>query len=317
MTINIGFHSNQLGLRGTEVALYDYAYYCREFLNVNPIILSDRNANLDALEKFQNEFDVQLYNDFSEVTSLVDKFHLEYVYYQKAGMFDGKLVPNAKNLVHTVFQFREPHGEKYAYISKWLAHKMNWDLYVPYIVDIKKYQHDVDLREYLGIPNTAFVFGYHGGRDSFNISWVKDTVLKVAKNRKDIYFVFMNIDSFGEEQENIIFLQGTHDIREKIAFINTCDGMLHARNGGESFGASIAEFSSLNKPVLTTDWCSVALNDLAHIDMLGNKAILYNPQTLEGILTNIQKSDVIDKDWNAYEIYKPATVINQFSKVFL
>lgn len=315
--MNIAFHSNQLGLRGTEVALYEYAYYAREFLNVNPIIISDGNANLDALEKFKQQFPVHLYNTFSEVTSLVDKLKIDAVYYQKAGQYDGKVVPNANNLVHAVFQMKQPHGEKYAYISEWLARAMGWEYYVPYIVDINKYVHDMNLREYLNIPDSALVLGYHGGRDSFNIPWVKDLVIKTAKLRKDLYFLFMNTDSFGDELDNVIFLQGTHDMKEKIAFINTCDAMLHARNGGESFGLSVAEFSSLNKPVLTTSWCSVHLNDLAHIDMLKDKAILYTPDTLERMLLDIQKYDLINKDWNAYIDYTPSKVMEQFKKVFL
>ncbi len=32
--MKIAFHSNQLGLRGTDVALYDYAFYNREVLEV-------------------------------------------------------------------------------------------------------------------------------------------------------------------------------------------------------------------------------------------------------------------------------------------
>lgn len=315
--MRIAFHSNQLGLRGTEIALYEYAYYARQYLNVDPIIVSDINSNLDALGKFKKEFPVHLYNNFGELPSMIDKLNIDAVYYQKAGTNDGKLVPNAKNLVHAVFQFKEPHGDKYAYISEWLAKHMGWQYHVPYIVDITKHAHDINLREHLNIPKDAFVFGYHGGKDSFNISWVKDAVLKVSQIRNDVYFLFMNVDVFGEEQKNIIFLEGTHDMTEKVAFINSCDAMLHARNGGESFGLSVAEFSSFNKPVLTTTWCSAPLNDLAHIDMLGDKSILYGPDTILSILTNIQRSDVVGKDWNAYIRYDSESVMNKFKNVFL
>jgi hypothetical protein len=39
----------------------------------------------------------------------------------KAGLYDGKLVKNVKNLVHSVFKHNDVHGEVYAYISKWLS----------------------------------------------------------------------------------------------------------------------------------------------------------------------------------------------------
>ena len=42
--MKIAFHSNQLGLRGTEIALFDYAYYNRELLGNESIIISDINA---------------------------------------------------------------------------------------------------------------------------------------------------------------------------------------------------------------------------------------------------------------------------------
>ena len=315
--MKIAFHSGQLGLRGTEIALYDYAYYARKFLNVEPYIISNQFSDLDALEKFKSEFEVYLYKDFSEVSKVVDTHHIDAVYYIKAGNFDGKIVPNAKNLIHAVFQMHQPHGDKYAYVSEWIAKKMNWEHYVPHIVDIQRYAHPHNLREQLNISTTDMVLGYHGGKDSFNISWVKDAVLQVAKIRSDIHFVFMNVTPFGEETSNISFMEGTYDMNAKVAFINTCDAMLHARDGGESFGLSVAEFSRLNKPILTTEWASGGLIDMAHLYMLGDKAIIYSPDTVSSILLNIQKSDFSGKTWDAYADYSPENVMSKFKQTFL
>lgn len=315
--MKIAFHSEQLGLRGTEIALYDYAYYSREFLGIEPYIISNKNSNLETLDKFKKEFETHLYANFSEVVSLVDKHAIDMVYYIKAGNFDGKIVPNAKNLVHSVFQMHQPHGERYAYVSEWIAKKMNWEHYVPHIVDIQKYSHDQDLREQLNISSDTLVLGYHGGKDSFNIPWVKDAVLQVANSRTDIHFVFMNVNPFGEEVSNISFLEGTYDMDAKVAFINTCDAMLHARDGGESFGLSVAEFSRLNKPIITTDWASGGLVDMAHLHMLKDTAIIYQPDTISSILTDIQKSDFKGKNWDMYEQYNPQNVMAKFKQVFL
>jgi hypothetical protein len=315
--MKIAFHSEQLGLRGTEIALYDYAYYARKFLNVEPYIISNQHSNLDALEKFKNEFEVYLYKDFSEVTKFVDTKHIDAVYYQKAGSFDNKIVPNAQNLVHAVFQMHQPHGQRYAYISEWLANKANWPYYVPYMVDIVKHAHDDNLREYLNIPKTATVFGYHGGNDSFNIPWVQETISKVATIRDDVYFIFMNVNPFGEECSNIIFLEGTYDLYTKVSFINTCDAMIHGRNGGESFGLSIGEFSMLNKPVLTTSWCTAGLHDEAQMVMLKDKGIFYTMDTLYELLTTLKQTDFEGKDWNAHTQYSPYNVMNKFKEVFL
>lgn len=316
--MKIAFHSNQLGLRGTEVALYGYALYNREILGNESIIISDKSKDLGAYDKFKTQFDVHLYDNFSEVVNWVDKYNVDAVYYQKAGHYDGKLVPNAKNLIHTVFQYNQPHGEVYAYISKWLAnHMSNGTLpYVPYLVDILRYDHTDNYREYLNIPEDAVVFGYYGGSDSFNIDFAKKAVTDVTKINKSIYFVFMNVDAFCDEP-NVIFLQGTSDLDKKIGFINTCDACIHARNGGESFGLTIAEFSIKNKPVITTTHCTAELNDLAHIEMLGDKAVLYSDYTtLVQILTNFKDIHNSKEDWNAYNLYSPEIVMQQFKNVF-
>lgn len=317
--MKIAFHSNQLGVRGTEIALFDYAYYNRELLGNESVIISDKNADLGALDKFKNEFEVFLYNEFSEAIEYCKTNQIEAIYYQKSGQMDGKLVPGIKNLVHTVFQFNQPHGEVYSFISPWLADKMtgNRDIAVPYIVDILKHDHDMDYRETFGIPQDATVFGYYGGPHSFNIEFAKQAVRDVAHNNPDIFFLFMNSEPFCD-LPNTLFIEGTTDYAKKIGFINTCDACVHARNGGESFGLTVAEFSSKNKPVITTTWCTEALCDMAHIEMLGDKAVLYNNyEELVGILTNF--SDIKNKrtDWNAYAQYSPEQVMQQFKKIFL
>ena len=173
--MKIAFHSNQLGVRGTEIALYDYAYYNREILGNESVIISNKTADLAALDKFKSEFEVFLYNDFGEVIEFVKQNNIEGIYYQKSGQWDGKLVPGIRNMIHTVFQFKQPHGEVYSFISPWLAEKMTGqrDNSVPYIVDILKHDHDVNYREVLGIPQDATVFGYYGGPTSFNIEFAR------------------------------------------------------------------------------------------------------------------------------------------------
>ena len=45
----IAFHSNQLCIRGTEVALFDYAHYNETILGNKSYIISDANKDLQAL----------------------------------------------------------------------------------------------------------------------------------------------------------------------------------------------------------------------------------------------------------------------------
>jgi len=306
--MKIAFHSNQLGIRGTEVALYDYALGNRDILGNESIIISDANADLTTLDKFKMQFPVYLYNDFSEVEPIVHNENIDAVYYIKAGFNDNKLVNNAKNLIHSVFKHNDPHGDKYAYVSEWLSNEMsNGELpFVPHMVNLPK--HDLSYRDSFGLKD-KFVVGWYGG-DNFEIQFAHQAVIDIAQKRDDIVFLFMNCTPF-TDVPNVYFINGTHDLDEKVAFINTCDAMIHARERGETFGLTIAEFSTFGKPIITY------LNspEKNHINILGDKGFYYtNYNELYEILLNM---DPTIKGYNCYTDFTPEKVMSQFKKIFL
>jgi hypothetical protein len=121
----------------------------------------------------------------------------------------------------------------------------------------------------------------------------------------------MNTQVFFEHPK-IIYLNATIDINEKNAFINSCDAMIHARIRGETFGLSIAEFSVLNKPIITYS----NSREKEHIEILGEKAILYkNEMELMDIFFNINHHLNSRKDWNAYRNYSPDKVMVLFDNM--
>jgi glycosyltransferase involved in cell wall biosynthesis len=306
--LKIAFHSNQLGIRGTEVALYDYALGNRDILGNESIIISDANADLTSLDKFKTQFPVYLYNDFSEVESIIYNENIDAVYWIKAGFNDGKLVNNAKNLVHSVFKHNDVHGDVYAYVSEWLSDEMsNGKLpYVPHMVNLPK--HNLDYREPFGLKD-KFIIGWYGG-DNFELPFARQAVIDVAKKRDDIVFLFMNSTPFADEP-NIYFISGTTDLDEKVAFINTCDIMIHSRERGETFGLAVAEFSTFGKPIITY-FNSPERN---HINILGDDGIYYsNYDELYEILIDI---DSTIKGNNCYTDFTPEKVMNKFKEVFL
>jgi len=313
-SLRIGFHSNQLGLRGTDVALYDYAYYNRKILGNESIIISDAKGDLRGLAKFQTQFEVLLYDDFRQVQGLVDRHRIDAVYYQKYGRNDGKLVSGLPNLVHAVFQCFEPHGEVYAYISSWLANEMSGGRhpYVPYMVDLP--DSETHYREQLGIPKGAVVFGRHGGRDQFNIPFVHEVVRRVAEADERTYFLFMNTDRFCRPRHNIIHLNPTWDLEAKVGFINTCDAMLHARVQGETFGLAIAEFLLRDKPVIA---CNEGV-DQNHRAMLGERGFYYRtPTELFDILTGLRRTAPPGAYRERVFEFSPKRVMARFKAVFL
>ena len=98
---------------------------------------------------------------------------------------------------------------------------------------------------------------------------------------------------------------------EKVEFINTCDAMIHSRERGETFGLTIAEFSTFEKPIITYSNSP----EKNHINILGDKGFYYtNYNELYEILLNINPSV---KGYNCYTEFTPEKVMNKFKKVFL
>jgi len=337
--MKILFHSNQLSLRGTEVALFDYAHYNEVILHNTSIIAVKRNAQHHplAVEKFSKRFTVFYYDTLEELQRIADEQRAEVFYALKSGENDGIFLHNIKNCIHVVFRHYEPHGDVYAYVSKWLSQDMSGGKspYVPHIVDLPKV--DGDLRQELNIPEDAVVFGRYGGLETFDINFVKRLIYSIALEHKNIYFLFMNTDDFLLKKSfyhmkwlnktigtwrfsenslaNMVFLEGSADLNYKTKFIRTCDAMLHARLQGESFGITCGEFSIFNKPIIT---CNASfIREKSHIDILGDKGIYYSDSSqLKTILLNFKKQPLQNVDAYSNQ-FNPRIVMEKFKAVFI
>ena len=315
----IGFHSNQLCERGTEVALFDYAFYNQTLYGNTSIIFYNKNNSnnkLNVIARFESHFKCYAYTDFAEVDNILLSKGADYFYSIGQGT-DLRMVSACPNCLHDVFQM-QPHGERYATVSKYLSLSFNRpDIpFVPHIVHFRSECSD-NLREILGIPADAFVFGRYGGFNQFDITYVHDAICEFTQMNANVYFIFANTRTFCEPRHaQIVHLDTLYDETDKIKFINTCDAMIHARSDGETFGLSIAEFSIRNKPVITT-YSSIPNSD-AHIEMLGECAIIYRNKTeLIHIFKNIKQISASRINWNAYADYTPESVMRQFMNVFI
>jgi hypothetical protein len=309
------FHDNGLNLRGTSVALYNYADYNEKILGNKSIIISSPSGDLSSINKFKNRFETHLHT-FDNYENFCNENNIDFLYMIKSGINDGLYLKNTKTLIHSVFLYNEPHGHKYFYVSDWLCEKMGYDVethslphIVPSLPDSK-----INLREQFGIPKSKIVFGYLGGPTQFDIKFVQDTVIKVVNENKNIVFLFMNILPFCEKHENIIHIEGTWDLDYKSSFIDSCDAMIHARSNGETFGYSIAEFSMKNKPVITY----TEVPERSHIEILKNKGIYYsNSVELYDILNNLSDYIKYDDYFKLYENFSPEIIMDKFDKKFL
>ncbi len=315
--MKIAFHDNSLSLRGTTVALYDYAYWTRKIIGNESIILYNRNhiANNDEVyKKFRNEFNVYGYDSTSEIDYILSKEKCDNFLMLKGGKYDGIKSNVCRNLINaiSICNMDDIHGDIFAMGSEWLSKTTDYKIpYVPYIVNLPN--NDNDLRKELNIPKDSLVLGRNGGWETFDIPWVKDSIIDVLNKRSDIYFIFQFTEPF-IKNERVIFLPGTSDLLEKVKFINTCDAMLHARYIGESFGLSCAEFSIKNKPVITY----YESPERSHIDILGNKGIYYsNKSDILQILLSLDKKNINSSEWNMYDNYSPKKVIEKFKEIYL
>lgn len=228
------------------------------------------------LKKWQAEFPTIFYRSKNELGKSLLRQGVAALYLTKPGPWDGFLVPAVRNCVHAQFLCDEFHGDAYAYLSPWVSRVMTGreDSFVPFFVP--RFGSRWDLREKLGIPREARVFGRHGGWDTFNIPWVRELVAEHARRHPGDHFVFLNTAPLErtERLQNVHYLAATVDPDEKGAFLATCDAMLHARWHGETFGLAVGEFSVLGKPVITFG----GSRERAHLEMLGDQGLVYRDQ---------------------------------------
>lgn len=313
--MKVAFHTNHLGIAGTEVAVFDYAFYNQELLNNESIIVSKLNPEQDVpeiIQKFKDHFKVIQYRDFSEVEKILGENKADIFYALKSGNNDGIISKGRKSVIHCVFgESYQPHGNVYAYISEWLSKQMNFGIHpwVPHMINLP--DETRDLRNSLKIPKDSVVFGRYGSYQTFDIPFVHETIKSIIEKRQDSYFLFANTKPF-YTHPRIIYLGSLTNINEKTKFINTCDAMLHARRRGETFGIAVGEFSIKNKPIITYGLSP----EKCHLDILKNKALIYyNNTDLKRILSSFIPSE---GNWDAYsEGYKPEKVMQKFKKVFL
>ena len=308
----IAFHSNQLGIRGTEVAMYQYAKYNEEILGNKSVIVSFPNRDHGAIEKFRDRFEVVLM-EWSEYETYLTQNNFDYLYLIKMGTNDGYCLQTIPCLIHAVFRFNDPHGHKYFYVSDWLAKDQGYDpetYSLPHICE-KLPEAEYNFREKHNISENARVFGCYGGSTEFNIESTKSVIRKVVEEHDDIYFIFMNIQEFADHPQ-IKFYPGNYDLKEKSAFVDACDAMIHARRGGETFGLAVSEFALSNKPVITYELSG----ERSHLDILGERAILYKGyEDLLDIFVNFPLYIKYTDYDLPYKQFSPELIMKKFEKL--
>ena len=307
-------------LRGTEVALFDYANYNETILGNKSIIITrdynkiknEWNVDIQAYNKFINRFNVFYYEKQDDIDNIVYSMNISHLYIIKAGLYsDGLLSNKCKNIIHCVFFTDQPHGHVYTPVGQTINNLYGTNFPVmPFIVQLPETVEN--LRESLTIPNDAIIFGRYGGTETFDIQFVHNAIKSILNVRADCYFIFMNTTVF-YEHKNIIYLPGNTDMIYKRKFINSCDALIHARYQGETFGLTCGEFAICEKPVITFG----KSRENEHLLILKEKAVIYNTEDeLYNIFNNFSKDKYNMKD-NGYMFYTPVNVMNIFKQICL
>jgi glycosyltransferase involved in cell wall biosynthesis len=328
--LTIAFHVYNFSYRGTEISLYDYADKNETILKNKSFIVApkskdDRN-NVDVIIKFTNRFNIFLYKDYDDLKNILKNQKANALYIIKSGEKD-QLSDNLTNsiplLIHCVYRVSDPHGLIYAGVSEEVVKNSKFD-FVPHMTTLCSYSEKklnnkmIDLRTILKIPKKAIVFGRHGGIDTFNLPNLKELILKILTDDENIHFMFMPKPYilYNTNHPRIHYFQISIDPLIKISFINSCDAMIHCQQLGESFGLSVLEFSSMNKPVIT--WSQGIMRQ--HLLNLGDKGILYNTmEDLYKILINFKRKDYNKGEnyWNVTTKFIDVNVMEKFNNIFL
>jgi hypothetical protein len=319
----LGFHTKQLLARGTEVALYDYALGAKELLGheVRIYVPADSERVIpEVRQRFEQHFELVLYDRTGSI-------RCDALYVIKRGR-PGRITQSTPELVHAFDDGSFPHGDRFAVVSEWLARqarrkhelprgrmlkipRFRKPPVVPHMVSLPEV--DDDLRGELGIPAEAVVFGRHGGLGNFDLQFVQDAVSDVLEDRPDVWFVFLNVAPFCQN-DRVLHLPQLVDRAEIRRFVNSCDYMLHAHRYGETFGLAVAEFAFAGAPVLT--FLGSPLK--GHLDLLSDRMLLgyTNYEDVYGHLATLPRRTV-PADSSVRVKYAREPVMARFAEIFL
>jgi len=324
--MKIAIHSNQFDGRGTGKTPYDYGLALRDILGHEVVYITTHDDPNEGLPRIQKDFQVFQYSGNAnrapaadvkhQIEKIVSEQKIDFVQMMKSGSNDQINPENCKTGTHYIFDGKQPHGDVFAAVSNALARKFGLSAYVPHIIQGMKPTKDI--RAALNIPKDALVIGRHGGKESFDLPFVIQAVQTVLNTRKDVYFLFLSTNQF-INHERAIFFPWVGNEKGIFNFIHACDIMLHARQIGETFGLSVGEFSSCNKPIMTWSGTGYSGYDVAHLDHLGSKAIIYHDYSgLVNIMKGLDVQYLRGQNWDMFtEKFSPKSVITQYKDVFL
>jgi len=323
------FHCDVINERGSAAALFEYITYCQLLGHeVTWAYNLESTNNLESLALISEKFDTVGISNFGKFAISAQQ-NFDWVYFLKKGSNDGLLIPGIPNNVHAIFQYYEPHGNSYAYISDWLAQAMARSQngiipkrlrpYVPYeSIHLNSVPFSVDmpgptnsLRKEYGIPEEAKVCLRFGGMETFDIPWVKKVLIETLDESPDLWFLGVNTEKF-TDHKRAIFAPAVYGLKAKANLIASSDFVLHARRQGESFGMNILETMQSSKPILSWfgGW------DRNHIALLDRSSLYMTPFDLKKKLKAFGAMSNIHRNLEVANEFRPGRIFPRFRETF-
>jgi hypothetical protein len=325
-------HTDLINERGVAASTFEYAIYLQSlghqvswFYNINY-----PGNDSKVINNYGKLVEIRGYKDFNKEQLQLSK-EFDWAYFQKQGSRDGLAIDNIPNNVHAVFNVFEPHGNHYAYISKWLSshagrssnspnrylagirrripNPLSRNSFVPYCVDLPRLEEDC--RNEWGVPQEAFVCLTMGGEFSFDIQWVQKTIIQTLHDRSDFYFVAFNTKPF-VSHNRAIFLKKITNKADKVRVLKSANVFLHGRTIGETFGMAILEAMAVGTPILS--WKGG--RDRNHISLLDRECLYRDHNDLRSKLKNLPSKKSVQNNLKTAEAYQTVNVMPRFMKVF-
>jgi hypothetical protein len=332
-------HSHQYTRRGDTVNARNIANGLSLHYGIDSILCAPREGPSDpeVLRELASEgIKVELYGNQRDLQKISENNKVTHSYFMKSGLYDGDFVYGIPNFVHAVFRDFQPHGDVYAFASRWLyenvrskpdfvrwyRHYPKWALikqkskspyfpdrhkkidWLPHITNLPIADSNFDIRERLGISSTCKIVSRLGGKGDFNDPAGHEAVKTILRNSKSISFVFVNTEEF-YQHPRLHYLNKYISEEEKASLIASSSLMLNCRLRGESFGHSICESLFMGVPIIAPAVARNPLMDAHHADILGGSDLLYE-----------SASDLVAKIYENLDTPRPSDELKLLVKDF-
>lgn len=360
----VAFRDNALCERGTTSSLFDYADAWERLLCGVAYISSQdsdtvcpAHGGVSTAAAFRARFGERVFTTdrwWAALDADLAAANITALYQQMDGHSVSSLHPRcARNLVHAVFFANEPHGDAYAAISPALPLAPGVPVVTYMVKAVAEAAADAalsggggndgassdDLRATLGIAprglSSPAVLCRHGGFGTFDIGFVRRALCEYLAAAASLpgrpWLLLLNtaplhcpdaVAGYGR----LLYLPATTTAADTARFLRTCDGCLHGRHDGESFGKAVAECSNAGLPVIThggggpPESRPYGSDGNYHLDALGTAAIIYNDgkqltDALDGFDVRAHRARAGEYK-QLYQASSPEAVMLDFVKAF-